>query len=439
MGFFSSLTKNQRETAVLLQIGTFLEYFDLMLYVHMAVLLNELFFPKTDPYIASLLSAFAFCSTFVFRPFGALLFGYIGDHIGRKHTVMMTTLMMAVSCIVMANIPTYAEMGIAAAWCVTVCRAIQGISSLGEVVAAEVYLTEKIPHPFRHPVVSFTGFCKSFGSMVALGIASLSMALMLNWRMAFWVGACIAIVGTVARTKLRETPEFIEKITQKRQNKIQPPLSVAEKKLRYKSILAYFLITCAWPVCFYFTYVYCANVLKDSFGYTPEQIIHQNLMVSIIEMGSLALVTFLSYRMYPLKILKIKQVVFFLFILVCPYFLTNATSPSSLFLIQAISVFFSSYPMPAVSIILVHFPILKRVTYVSFIYAFSRALMHVITSFGLIYLSTFMGHWGIWVIMLTTGVGFMWGVLHFEKIDKPWLSENALPLEKETPSLSQAA
>src|SRR3984957_5158751 len=96
-----TLSREQKEAVGLLQIGTFLEYFDLMLYVHMAVLLNELFFPKADPHTAALLSAFAFCSTYVMRPFGALLFGYIGDHIGRKTTVVITTLMMSVSCIIM--------------------------------------------------------------------------------------------------------------------------------------------------------------------------------------------------------------------------------------------------------------------------------------------------------------------------------------------------
>ncbi len=77
-----------------------------MLYVHMAILLNDLFFPKTDPHTTSLLAAFAFCSTYVLRPFGALLFGYIGDHIGRKPTVIITTMMMSVSCVIMANLPT---------------------------------------------------------------------------------------------------------------------------------------------------------------------------------------------------------------------------------------------------------------------------------------------------------------------------------------------
>ena len=81
-----SLTREQKEAVGLLSIGTFLEYFDLMLFVHMAVLLNELFFPKTDPFTGSLLSAFAFCSTYLLRPFGALIFGYIGDNIGLSAT-----------------------------------------------------------------------------------------------------------------------------------------------------------------------------------------------------------------------------------------------------------------------------------------------------------------------------------------------------------------
>jgi MFS family permease len=73
-----SLTKEQKEAVGLLLIGTFLEYFDLMLYVHMAVFLNELFFPQSDPHTAAIYSATAFCSSLVFRPVGALIFGWIG-------------------------------------------------------------------------------------------------------------------------------------------------------------------------------------------------------------------------------------------------------------------------------------------------------------------------------------------------------------------------
>ena len=83
-----------------------------MLYVHMAVLLDEIFFQKTDPYTASIVAAFTFSSTYILRPFGALIFGYIGDHIGRKATIIITTMMMSISCVIMANLPTYSQIGI---------------------------------------------------------------------------------------------------------------------------------------------------------------------------------------------------------------------------------------------------------------------------------------------------------------------------------------
>ena len=205
----SSFTKDQKEGIVLLQIGTFLEYFDLMLYVHMAVLLNELFFPKTDQHTAALLTAFAFCSTYILRPFGALVFGWIGDNIGRKATVIITTTMMAVSCILMANLPTYAQIGIAASWIVTICRIVQGLSSMGEIIAAEIYVTEITTPPLQYPAVCFIALAASSGSVMALGVASLVTRFAFNWRIAFWVGACIAMVGSLARTRLRETPEFL--------------------------------------------------------------------------------------------------------------------------------------------------------------------------------------------------------------------------------------
>lgn len=142
-----SLTKEQKEAVGLLSIGTFLEYFDLMLFVHMAVLLNDLFFPKTDPFTASLLAAFAFCSTYLLRPIGALIFGYIGDNIGRKHTVIITTLMMSGSCVVMSVLPTYAEIGITVSYTIIICRIIQGMSSMGEIIGAQVYLSEIVKRP----------------------------------------------------------------------------------------------------------------------------------------------------------------------------------------------------------------------------------------------------------------------------------------------------
>lgn len=209
MGLFSSLNREQKEALGLLQIGTFLEYFDLLLYIHMAVLLNELFFPKADPHTASLMAAFAFCSTYVMRPIGALIFGWLGDNIGRKSTIIITTVMMSLSCIVMANLPTYAQIGITATWVVTLCRIAQGMSSMGEIIGAQIYIAECIPRPASYPAVAFVSVAANLGGMVAVGIAALVTSSGLNWRTAFWIGAIVALVGAVARTRLRETPDFL--------------------------------------------------------------------------------------------------------------------------------------------------------------------------------------------------------------------------------------
>ena len=218
MGIFSSLTREQREAAAILQTGTFLEYFDLMLYVHMGVILNELFFPKTDPHIASLISATTFCLTFVFRPLGALFFGYIGDTAGRKITVIITTIMMSLCCATMAMLPTYAQVGITASWLVIICRIVQGLSSMGEIVGAQIYLTELIKIPARYPVVTFIGCADCLGGMAALALATGVLALGIDWRAAFWVGALIAVIVTVARTALRETPDFVNAKLQLKKN-----------------------------------------------------------------------------------------------------------------------------------------------------------------------------------------------------------------------------
>ena len=163
MAHSNNLTREQKESIFLLQIGTFLEYFDLMLYVHMAVLLNELFLPKTDPKMSAVLTAFAFCSTYVLRPFGALIFGYIGDNYGRKPTVIITTSIMAISCFLMANLPTYAEIGITAAIMVSVLRILQGMSSMGEKMGAMIYVTEITKPPIQYPAVNSIAVAGIFG------------------------------------------------------------------------------------------------------------------------------------------------------------------------------------------------------------------------------------------------------------------------------------
>lgn len=430
MSIFASLNRDQKQSVGLLQAGTFLEYFDLMLYIHMAVILNELFFPKSDPHTASLLSAFVLCTTFVFRPIGALIFGWIGDNIGRKSTIIITTVMMAVSCLAMANLPTYAEIGIAAAWIMMICRIAQGMSSMGEIMGAEVYLTETINIPARYPVVSTLAIAADMGGFVALGIVTLVLSYGLNWRIAFWVGASIAIFGAFARTRLRETPVFLEAKRKWLKEGIQEmnlendPVQgkkfneTWKEPIQAKTLASYFLIFCGWPLCFYLGFIYFNPMLTETYGYTHDDIIRHNFYLSIVPVVSTIALTYLSCFFHPIRILKIVGTLMLLLMIVLPYMIESAQSPVHLFMIQALILLIPLSAAPADAVFISHFPIYRRVTFSSLLYAVTRAIMFIVTSFGLIYLGRQFGHFGIWAISLPITLAYLYGLKHFEKLER---------------------
>lgn len=121
----------------------------------------------------------------------------------------MTTTLMALSCIIIANAPTYEQVGYFAAL-ITICCAIQGMASVGEIVVAELYLTEITKPPIQYPVVSFIAVASVIVITAALVIVSLVTTQGFNWRLAVWIGAIIAVVSGYARAHLRETPDFVD-------------------------------------------------------------------------------------------------------------------------------------------------------------------------------------------------------------------------------------
>lgn len=417
----TSLSSDQKQAIGLLSIGTLLEYFDFMRYVHMAVLLNVLFFPPTD----QLLSAFAFCSTFVFRPFGALFFGWLGDKLGRKIVVIITAAMMSGSCVALAITPTYSQIGITATIIVTLCRIIQGLSSMAEVIGAELYISEIIKKPYRYFYVSLIPSIATTGGMLALGVASLITQYTLNWRYAFWVGSCIALVGTVARSSLKETRDFVDAKRRLKNNfnSVKRDTSkvfthfLFQEKIKTKTFLALFFIGCSWPVWFYLAYIYCGNILTQYYNYTPTDVIQQNFKVSIVHTITYFVLAFLSLKIHPMKIIKVKILIFSTFTCFLPILLNSHSSSLDIFLIQLFIVIFSLTSIPANAIFYKSFPVFQRFRYCSFSYALSRAVMHVVTSFGMIYLTHNFGNWGILIIVVPVIVSFTWGILHFGTLE----------------------
>ncbi|OYZ36035.1 MAG: hypothetical protein B7Y25_08555, partial [Alphaproteobacteria bacterium 16-39-46] len=134
-----NLTNYEKKAIGIVVTGNFLEYFDLMLFTHLAFVVTPYFTPKSDPTVAKLLTILAFSSSFVIRPFAAYFWGYIGDNFGRVVVLSYTTLIMGITCFIIPNIPSFEEIGIYSTIFILSARAIQGFSSAGEAKGAEVF------------------------------------------------------------------------------------------------------------------------------------------------------------------------------------------------------------------------------------------------------------------------------------------------------------
>ena len=418
----TSLTKEQKEAVGILSIGTFFEQFDIMLYIHMAVLLNELFFPKTDPGTTSLLSAFTFCSTFIFIPIGALIFGYIGDNIGRKPTVVLTTLLTAASCLTIAFLPTYAEIGIKASIIMISCRVIQSMASMGEVIGAMVYVSEFTKPPVRYYAVALIPVLGFSGGLVALAVASLIMYTEMNWRGIFIFGALIALIGITIRTKLSESKDFAD-ANKRLKNQYNLDLNKEENIFSNdnykKTSFAMFCTQCAWPLCFYFVFIYCGQILRTKFNFTSLDIIKHNFVISIFPVISCFIRAHLFKIIHPLVILKYSIVISFLLFGFVGFYLESDVTIFGLGAFQSLLLMFTPNGYSEASVMFSHVPVFKRFKSACMSYALSRAFMYIATSFGLIFVINLLGaFFGLILAALCVSVIGMYGCLYFSKLEQ---------------------
>jgi MHS family proline/betaine transporter-like MFS transporter len=196
-------------------IGNFVEWFDFAVYGFLATTIAQQFFPSGDANAALLKTFAVFAVAFAFRPLGGIVFGMLGDRIGRKKVLATTILLMAGATTLIGLLPTYVTIGVMAPVLLTVIRCAQGFSAGGEYAGACAYLMEHAPRTQRAwygsfvPVSTFSAF--ACAAVVAYALeSSLSVQAMSSWgwRLPFLVAAPLGIVGLYLRWRLDETPAF---------------------------------------------------------------------------------------------------------------------------------------------------------------------------------------------------------------------------------------
>ncbi|HZQ62292.1 MAG TPA: MFS transporter [Casimicrobiaceae bacterium] len=210
------ITKSEERRVIFASsLGTVFEWYDFYLYATLAPFFAALFFPKGND-TAALLSAFAaYAAGFLVRPFGALVFGRIGDLVGRKYTFLVTIIFMGGSTFAVGLLPTYAAIGWAAPILMVSLRLLQGLALGGEYGGAATYVAEHAPDDRRGYATSWIQTTATLGFFLSLIVIALCRANMdakefadWGWRIPFLVSLILLIFSVYIRLKLNESPVF---------------------------------------------------------------------------------------------------------------------------------------------------------------------------------------------------------------------------------------
>ncbi|MDQ5898329.1 MAG: hypothetical protein RLZZ592_1836 [Pseudomonadota bacterium] len=209
------MSPHERRLVLSSSLGTIFEWYDFFLYGAMASVLARQFFTALDPTAAFILSLLAFAAGFVVRPIGALIFGRLGDQVGRKHTFLATVTLMGVSTVAVALLPTYSTIGVLAPIALVILRMLQGLAIGGEYGGAVIYVAEHAP---QHQRGAYTGWIQTTATLglllsllVVLGVRTvLGEAVFMDWgwRVPFGLSALMLSVSLWIRLSLTESPAF---------------------------------------------------------------------------------------------------------------------------------------------------------------------------------------------------------------------------------------
>ena len=209
------MTKEEKKVIFASSLGTVFEWYDFYLYGSLAAIIAKQFFAALDPTAAFIAALMAFAAGFLVRPFGALVFGRLGDMIGRKYTFLVTIMIMGTSTFIVGLLPGYASIGIAAPIILVGLRLLQGLALGGEYGGAATYVAEHAPHGKRGAYTSWIQTTATLGLflslIVILGCQEVLGSAVFNdwgWRIPFLLSFFLLVVSVWIRLSLNETPAF---------------------------------------------------------------------------------------------------------------------------------------------------------------------------------------------------------------------------------------
>jgi MFS family permease len=265
-------------------VGTLIEWYDFYIFGSLAPIIATQFFPKTNPTAALLSTLATFAAGFIVRPFGALVFGRLGDKVGRKYTFLLTLVLMGGSTFAIGLIPGYDTIGFLAPMLVLLLRLIQGLALGGEYGGAATYVAEHSPENRRGYFTSWIQTTATLGLLLSLGIILITRKSMSadaadsirafedwGWRIPFWFSVILVGMSIYIRLKMHESPMF-SKLKADGKLSINPIKESLTKKANLKMVLlALFGATMGQGVVWYTGQFYAQTFMENTIKIDFEQ------------------------------------------------------------------------------------------------------------------------------------------------------------------------
>lgn len=265
------MSAEERKVIFASSLGTVFEWYDFYLYGSLAAIIAKQFFSGLDDGSAFIFALLAFAAGFIVRPFGALVFGRLGDMIGRKYTFLVTILIMGLSTFIVGILPNYASIGVAAPVILIVLRMLQGLALGGEYGGAATYVAEHAPHGKRGAYTSWIQTTATLGLFLSLIVILATRTVMgeaafadWGWRIPFIVSIALLGVSVYIRLSMNESPAFTKMKAEGKTSKAPLSESFGQWKNLKIVILALIGLTAGQAVVWYTGQFYALFFLTQS-------------------------------------------------------------------------------------------------------------------------------------------------------------------------------
>lgn len=269
-------SRSDYKTLGLAALGGALEIYDFIIFVFFALTLSQLFFPPEMPEWLRLLQSFGiFVTGYLARPLGGILMAHFADRLGRKKVFSLSILMMALPCLLIGSMPTYAQIGYFAPLLLLVLRVLQGAAVGGEVPSAWVFVAEHAPPGHRGYALGFLQAGLTFGYLIGALTATLLAQLFTPaeildqaWRYPFLLGGLFGVIGVWLRRWLSETPVFMA-MQARRETDAELPLRTVLREHRL-AMLPALILTCVLTSAVVVFVVITPTMMQKTFGMTAS-------------------------------------------------------------------------------------------------------------------------------------------------------------------------